>query len=105
MHGRTLPRMLRDSADRFGERPLLRIGETRWRHADAPSAAAARGDAMRSAGIRAGDRVASMCGNRIELLETFLGCGWIGAVSVPINTAAMGPRSATTSPTAGQGCW
>ncbi|HEY4174033.1 MAG TPA: ATP-dependent acyl-CoA ligase, partial [Rhodopila sp.] len=27
-----------------------------------------------------------------ELLELVLGCGWIGAVLVPINTAAMGPQ-------------
>jgi len=35
-----------------------------------------------------------MCTNRIEFLETFLGCAWLGAVSVPINTAAMGPQIA-----------
>jgi crotonobetaine/carnitine-CoA ligase len=33
-----------------------------------------------------------MCGNRVEFLEVFLACGWIGAVSVPINTASMGPQ-------------
>jgi crotonobetaine/carnitine-CoA ligase len=33
-----------------------------------------------------------MCGNRAELLEVFLACGWIGAIAVPINTASMGPQ-------------
>ena len=33
-----------------------------------------------------------MCGNRVEFLEIFLGCGWLGAVAVPINTASMGPQ-------------
>ena len=63
-----------------------------WAHRDAVVAAARRADALRKAGIERGERVALMCSNRVELLETFLGCGWLGAVSVPVNTAAMGPQ-------------
>src|SRR2546428_9919874 len=33
-----------------------------------------------------------VCSNRVELLEVFLACGWIGAVCVPFNTASMGPQ-------------
>jgi crotonobetaine/carnitine-CoA ligase len=33
-----------------------------------------------------------MCSNRIEFLETFLACGWTGAVCVPVNGASMGPQ-------------
>lgn len=47
---------------------------------------------MRAAGVAQGDRVAIMCGNRAELMEAVLGCGWIGAIAVPINTASMGPQ-------------
>jgi len=61
-------------------------------HRELPRLAAARGAALRSAGVGRGDRVALLCSNRIELLETFVACGWIGAVAVPINTAAMGPQ-------------
>src|SRR6185436_3898581 len=42
------------------------------------------------AGIRTGDRVALMCSNRPEFLEIYLGCAWMGAVTVPINTALRG---------------
>jgi crotonobetaine/carnitine-CoA ligase len=42
--------------------------------------------------VQQGDRVAVMCSNRVEFLETVLGCGWIGAASVPINSASMGPQ-------------
>jgi len=42
--------------------------------------------------VQRGDRVALMCGNRAELLETVLGCGWLGAVAVPIHTASMRPQ-------------
>ena len=89
---RTLPAMLRRGAARFGERPLLAIAGARVAHATPPRPRRARAGALRAAGIGRGDRVALMCGNRIELLETFLACGWIGAVAVPINTAAMGPQ-------------
>jgi crotonobetaine/carnitine-CoA ligase len=33
-----------------------------------------------------------MCRNRSELLDLILGCAWLGAVSVPLNTAARGPQ-------------
>jgi crotonobetaine/carnitine-CoA ligase len=90
--GRTLPALLQRQAHAFGENPLLTIAGALWSQRDAMQAAARRGDALRAAGVARGDRVASMCGNRVEALETFLGCGWIGAASVPVNTASMGPQ-------------
>jgi crotonobetaine/carnitine-CoA ligase len=33
-----------------------------------------------------------MSENRLELLELILGCAWIGAIAVPINTASRGPQ-------------
>jgi carnitine-CoA ligase len=89
---RTLPAMLRRAAEQYGSRKLCSISGTHWSHRDAAEAAARRGGALRAAGVSRGDRVAVMCSNRIETLETFLGCGWIGAVCVPINTASMGPQ-------------
>ncbi|WP_158931909.1 ATP-dependent acyl-CoA ligase [Acidisphaera sp. S103] len=86
---RTLPAMLR-SAD--PERKLVTVGDTTWTVADACRIAATRGGSLRDAGVRRGDPVAALCGNGSELLELVLGCGWIGAVLVPINTAAMGPQ-------------
>lgn len=89
---RTLPAMLQRQSAMFGMRPLLRIAGSRWSHADAAHAAGTRAGALAQAGVERGDRVAVMCGNRIEFLETFLGAGWIGASTVPINTASMGPQ-------------
>ena len=89
---RTLPAMLLHQAKAFGSRPLLAIGGRRWTHADAAGAAAARAGALAGAGVTRGDRVALMCGNRLEFVEIFLGCGWMGAIAVPINTASMGPQ-------------
>jgi crotonobetaine/carnitine-CoA ligase len=89
---RTLPALLQRAAQRFGDRPLLRLPGGAWTHAQAPAAVARRAAALQAAGVRAGDRVALMAGNRIETLETVLACGWLGAAAVPINTAAMGPQ-------------
>ena len=85
---RTLPAMLR----RGTGHALVAIGDVAWSVRDACTAAAGRGAALRAAGVTRGDRVLLMCSNRIEFLETFLGCGWIGAIAVPVNTAAMGPQ-------------
>jgi carnitine-CoA ligase len=89
---RTLPALLERQGRLFGDRPFLSVPGAEWRHADAAVVAARRGGALRTAGVEQGDRVAVMCGNRAEFLETVLGCGWIGAASVPINSASMGPQ-------------
>jgi crotonobetaine/carnitine-CoA ligase len=90
--GRTLPGLLARAAQRFGDRPAAVFAGAQWSHRDALSIAARRGAALRAAGVARGDRVAILSGNRAEMLETFLGCGWIGAIAVPINTAAMRPQ-------------
>ena len=91
-HERTLPAMLQRQAREFGARPCVSIAGANWSHADIAGVAARRAAALRCAGVARGDRVALMCGNRAELLETVLGCGWLGAVAVPINTASMRPQ-------------
>jgi crotonobetaine/carnitine-CoA ligase len=89
---RTLPAMLQRAAERFGDRPLATLAGVSWSHRETAGVAARRAAALRAAGVARAERVAMMCGNRIEFLEVFLGCGWLGAVSVPINTASMGPQ-------------
>ena len=91
---RTVPRLLQRQAERFGARPLVSLPGGDWVHADAAARAAARAGALQAAGVRRGDRVAVMAGNRIEVLETVLACGWMGAVAVPVNTASMAAQIA-----------
>ena len=91
---RTLPRMLDVQAARHGDRLLLSTAGGTWTVRQAREVASGRAAALRAAGISAGDRVAILCSNRIEMLEIFLGLSWIGAVAVPINTAAMAPQIA-----------
>jgi crotonobetaine/carnitine-CoA ligase len=86
--GRTLPALLRHQAERHGARPLFKAGATQWSVAECRDVAAASAATLAAAGIRPGERVGVMCGNRAEFMRLYLGCAWLGAVAVPINTAA-----------------
>lgn len=87
---RTVPEILTQQAERFGDRPLFVCGGARWSYRDARSIAARNAGLLASVGVERGDRVAILCGNRPELLRLMLGCGWGGGVSVPLNAAARG---------------
>ena len=89
---RTVPRMLQRQAERHGQRRLVSIGGMTRTYAEACEAAAGYATTLAAAGIKPGDRVAIMCGNRAELLLTILGCGWLGAIAVPINVASRGAQ-------------
>lgn len=87
---RTLPAILAEQAERHGDRRLAVFGEESWTYAETLDIAGKAGALLASAGIAGGDRVAIFCSNRSEFLAVFLGCAWIGAVMVPINTASRG---------------
>ncbi|MDH2349665.1 ATP-dependent acyl-CoA ligase [Bradyrhizobium sp. SSUT112] len=87
---RILSTILTRQAERYGDRVLLVAGEARWTFAQTAAIAAASAQALVHAGIKPGDRVALMCSNRPEFLQVYLGCAWLGAVAVPINTALRG---------------
>ncbi|WLB22790.1 ATP-dependent acyl-CoA ligase [Bradyrhizobium japonicum] len=87
---RILSTILTGQAERHGDRVLLVAGETRWSFAQTAAIAAASAQALVDAGIRPGERVALMCSNRPEFLQVYLGCAWLGAIAVPINTALRG---------------
>jgi crotonobetaine/carnitine-CoA ligase len=89
---RTLPAMLQRQALRYGGRTLFKCGDASWRFDEAPDIAARFAGTLAAAGIHPGDRVAIMCSNRPDFLETYLGCAWLGAIAVPINVAARGPQ-------------
>ncbi|MDI3559142.1 ATP-dependent acyl-CoA ligase [Bradyrhizobium sp. Arg816] len=87
---RILSTILTRQAERYGDRVLLVAGEARWSFAQTAAIAAASAQALVDAGIKPGDRVALMCSNRPEFLQVYLGCAWLGAIAVPINTALRG---------------
>ncbi|MDO5642517.1 MAG: ATP-dependent acyl-CoA ligase [Paracoccus sp. (in: a-proteobacteria)] len=87
---RVLPHLLASRAAAFGDQPLFSCAGLDLGYEGMRQAAARAGFALQAAGIGPGDRVAILCGNRAAFMPLFLGCGWTGAVSVPINTAARG---------------
>ena len=89
---RTVPEMLRRQAARYGDRRLFVCEGSAWSYAQVVDIAARSGGRFAAAGITKGDRVAILCGNRPDFIDLFLGCAWIGAVSVPINVAARGAQ-------------
>jgi carnitine-CoA ligase len=84
--------MLGRQAERYGERLVITIGGATFTHASLRDAAAGYASALAAGGVKAGDRVAIMCGNRAELLLAILGSAWLGAIAVPINTASRGAQ-------------
>jgi crotonobetaine/carnitine-CoA ligase len=89
---RTIPALLQRQADRHGEHLLVRAGGQERTVAEIRQAAAERAGALAGAGVGAGDRVAVISENRLEVLELWLGCAWLGAIFVPVNTALKGPQ-------------
>ena len=77
-------------AEPHEETPLFSDRRTTWSAKQAIEAAARRAGALAAEGVKRGDRVALLCSNRIEFMEVVLGCAWLGAIVVPINTASRG---------------
>lgn len=90
MHALTLPSLLVEQGARLGHRVWVQAPGGVLRFGDAPAHAASWAARLASAGVGRGDRVGLMAGNRHEFLSVVLGCGWLGAVVVPINTASRG---------------
>lgn len=91
---RTLSSILRRRAEQFGSRPLVTCGDVRWSFAQTARIAQGWADRLTEEGVRAGDRVMIHCSNRAEFLQVYLGCGYLGAVATPINTALRGAQLA-----------
>ncbi|MFE1109087.1 AMP-binding protein [Streptomyces rochei] len=86
----TIPGLVDAAAAHHGERLFLTIDGTRRTYAQARTAAATMAGALAARGCRSGDRVAALLSNRVELVDLVLGCSWLGAVVVPLNTALHG---------------
>lgn len=91
---RTFPQMMSLQAERYGDRPLVKIDGRTLSFSAAKELAAAAASTLRAADVKAGDTVAIICSNRLEFLQILLGCGWCGAIAVPINTASRGAQLA-----------
>jgi crotonobetaine/carnitine-CoA ligase len=87
---RTIGRLLADKAARIGNRTWLICGKDRYSYLQAHDLSNRYANAFRSLGIGKGDHVAVMLPNCAEFLWTIWGLAKLGAVTVPLNTAARG---------------
>lgn len=87
---RTTPRLLRASAERYGERLAVVDGSTRLTFVQLQEAALEVARAAIAAGIAPGDRVGIWAPNSVRFIVTALGLHCAGAAVVPINTRYRG---------------
>ena len=89
---RTLPALLERQAAAFGDKTFLRVGETRRSFSEMRDSIARLAGGFAGAGVRHGDRVAIMAENRLEVIDAWFACAWLGAILVPFNTATRGAQ-------------
>ncbi len=87
---RTIGHVLADKAARVGDSTWLLYGGQRFTYAQAHELSNRYANGFRALGIGKGDHVAVMLSNCPEFLWTVWGLGKLGAVAVPLNTAARG---------------
>ncbi|MBJ7477583.1 AMP-binding protein [Rhodococcus erythropolis] len=98
---RSLPELIRKRAVERPEHPALVVDGITVTYRELRHRAASMGADLRNHGVSRGERVAALSGNRIELADLVLGCAWIGAVVVPLNTALRADSVASALEQAG----
>ncbi len=82
--------ILRQQAQRIGQRPFVVCGDETVTYAEADRRADRIAAAFHALGIGKGERVALLLNNRIEYLDLWFGLTRIGAIQLPLNTAYKG---------------
>src|SRR5690348_2456045 len=82
----TIPELVADAADRFGELPALVDGDTRWTFAELDEHVHAAARALLAGGVEPGERVGLWAPNIPEWVVVALAIYSVGAVLVPVNT-------------------
>lgn len=90
LNQRTIGRLLADKARRIGDRVWLIHGDEKYSYAEAHDISNRYANGFADLGVRKGDHVAIMMPNCPEFIWTIWGLAKLGAVAVPLNTAARG---------------
>lgn len=86
----TIGNVLRTNAERFGSKALFRFEDREYSYEDVHVLTNRLANGFAARGVRHGDHVAVMMDNCVEILFSIFALGKLGAVAVPINTAAKG---------------
>ncbi|MGO9872791.1 MAG: FadD3 family acyl-CoA ligase [Acidimicrobiia bacterium] len=90
----TIPAMVRDSSDRFGDASAVVDGTRRVDFATLRTMVDDAARALMASGIERGDRVGVWAPNSLEWIVAALGVTTAGAVLVPVNTRFRGAEAA-----------
>lgn len=85
-HRRTFPQLLENLAATLGDRPALTEGNRTYTFREARDQARAIAKGLAAQGIRRGDRVGILMGNRPEWVLTAFAAQYLGATMVAMNT-------------------
>ena len=85
-HSRTLPDLLDEMAVRYPDREAVVSGTDRLTYADYRARARQLAKGLHSLGVRQGDKVALLMGNRTEWLLVDFAVAMLGATLVPLST-------------------
>ncbi len=77
--------LIQQSATQHAERLALAFADHAVNHAELLDEVSRVGAGLVAMGVKAGDRVAIIAGNRLEAALVVWACAWIGAVAVPVN--------------------
>jgi long-chain acyl-CoA synthetase len=89
--------ILRDTAQRHGERPALVDGDRRLTWSELDQAVDRTAQGLAAAGLVPGYRVLLLVANSIEFVTSYLGILRAGLVAVPLNTGLTKPEVATVA--------
>jgi len=87
---RVLPRILHAAAHAQPDWPFILHGDRRWTYADVERLSTQLAHGLRKWGVGKGARVASVLDNSPTYIVTLFAVAKLGALNVPINTAARG---------------
>ncbi|MEU9036527.1 FadD3 family acyl-CoA ligase [Streptomyces sp. NPDC048352] len=90
----TVAGLVRDAAERYGDREAVADGRVRITYAELGARVERAAAACLAAGVAAGDRVAVWAPNSLEWIVSALGAVSAGAVLVPLNTRFKGAEAA-----------
>ena len=90
----TIPDLIDDAAERFGDREAIADGGLSWNFAEFRTEIRRAAAALQASGIEAGDRVAIWAPNCWEWAVAALGVHVAGGIVVPINTRFKGREAA-----------
>jgi acyl-CoA synthetase (AMP-forming)/AMP-acid ligase II len=93
----TILEMLERNAGSHHDRPALIFDDQSFGHATLHEAVKIQAAALHAAGVRPGDRVVLVCGNRPEVLVLLGAVAWLGAMLVPLNLRLSPPEMAQQS--------